>query len=73
MGVGGGGHMSFAHCCDLFVQKREGSRGIWEEVGYIAKNIIGINDQLIPPPLLRGQYITRGSPPFSYCFSSKEV
>lgn len=32
-----GGGMSFAHCCDLFVQEREGLRGIWEEVGYRAK------------------------------------
>ena len=42
--------MSFAHYSDLFVQKREGSRGIWEEVGYKAKNIVGFNDQLILPP-----------------------
>lgn len=41
--------MSFAHCCDLFVLEREGSRGIWVEVGYKAKNIVGFNDQLIPP------------------------
>lgn len=29
--------MSFAHCCDLFVQEREGLRRIREEVGYRAK------------------------------------
>lgn len=24
-------HMSTAHCCDLFVQEREGYTGIWGE------------------------------------------
>ena len=65
--------MSFAHYCDLFVQEREGLGGIWEEMGYKAKNIVGFNDQLIPPPLLRGQYITQGSLLLSHHFNSKGV
>lgn len=52
--------MSFAHYCDLFVWEREGSRGIWEEVGDKAKNIVGFNDQLIPPPLL---WVYNAAPP----------